>query len=762
VRQNLDTVSRFVVLINLKGNEMFDDIVITGASNEANIISVEYDFDTSKIIFFKRGETIEVVEKEFKPYIICCSKLFAFFDGDFEVRKLEGGGELDSVIYVDDWKTLVELKKEISDVVKQQFNNNMFLYHFVNDPVHQYLLLSGKTYFKGMKFSDVYRMQVDIECITEDKYEFCNAGRAGDEIVAIAVSDNRGWRDVIHGGTEKDILLKFIEIFKEKDPDVLEGHNIFNFDLPYISKRCKRHKLKLDIGRNGSEPVFRASQLRMAERSISYTRCDIYGRSIIDTMFLAQYYDINHRVLDSYGLKAVAKHFNIAPKDRTYIEGGNITKTFKENPEELMKYAMDDIIETERLATLLSQSIFHQATILPYSYQNVSVRGNATKIDSLLIREYLRQGHAIPLPGESKSFEGAYADMFEEGVLENVYHCDVRSLYPSLMLVNNMKPAGDELGVFITMLDKLRTFRFDAKDSMKKATNEGDKNYYDALQSTFKILINSFYGYLGFSMGHFCDFEKAGEVTSRGRELLKQMLGWLEESDCKAIEIDTDGIYFTAGKKLSTKDIDGISKFFEEKLQEGIEVEFDGEYRAMYSYKVKNYALLTFDDEVIIKGGALKSRGLERFQREFLVSIIRKKLEMKDDEIPELKQDFEQCIKDGKMPIEWLAKTTSLTSNPEKYREKVEAGGRSRSAVYEIALQSDQKYRSGDQLSYYITGITKKVKAFEAAKNLSDWDPENPDYNKPYYIDKLYALYKKFYDGPDDLDDSAEQMTFEF
>jgi DNA polymerase elongation subunit (family B) len=741
---------------------MFDDVVITGANGEENIISVEYNLEDSKIILFKRKDGIEVVEEDFKPYIICSDTILESIECTYELKTLDGNAALNSILFVENWEQWVALKKEIAAVIKQKFNNNMFLYNAVSDPVHQYLMITGKTYFKGMQFSDVYRMQVDIECITEDEYEFCNAGRAGDEIVAIAVSDSKGWRDVLHGGTEKEILVRFIVILKEMDPDVIEGHNIFNFDLPYLSKRCKRHKLKFDIGRLGKEPVFRGSQLRMAERSISYTRCDIYGRSVIDTMFLAQYYDINHRVLDSYGLKAVAKHFNIAPADRTYIEGGNITETFKTNPDELMKYALDDIIETERLATLLSQSTFHQATILPYSYQNVSVRGNATKIDALLIREYLRNKHSIPMPGESKPFEGAYADMFEEGVLENVYHCDVRSLYPSLMLVNDIKPASDDLGVFVTMLDKLRSFRFAAKDALKAAETEADKHYYDALQSTFKILINSFYGYLGFSMGHFCDFEKAGEVTSRGRKLLKEMITWLEESDCKPIEIDTDGIYFTAGKKLSEEEIQNISWYFQKKLPAGIAVEFDGSYQSMYSYKVKNYALLTFDDEVIIKGGALKSRGLEKFQREFLVSMIRKKLEFKDDEIPALKREIEEHIKSGEIPIESLAKRTSLTSNPAKYKEKVEAGGRSRSAVYEIALQSGKKYRSGDQLSYYITGTTKKVRAFEAAKNITDWDPENPDYNKLYYIDKLDALYKKFYDGPDDSDQAAGQMTFGF
>ena len=53
-------------------------------------------------------------------------------------------------------------------------------------------------------------------------------------------------------------------------------------------------------------------------------------------------------------------------------------------------------------------------------------------------------------------------------------------------------------------------------------------------------------------------------------------------------------------------------------LPPGIEVEFDEEFEAMFSYKAKNYALLTRNAEVIIKGGALKSRGLEKFRAEVI------------------------------------------------------------------------------------------------------------------------------------------------
>jgi DNA polymerase elongation subunit (family B) len=53
------------------------------------------------------------------------------------------------------------------------------------------------------------------------------------------------------------------------------------------------------------------------------------------------------------------------------------------------------------------------------------------------------------------------------------------------------------------------------------------QHHLQALQNTFKILLNSFYGYLGFAQGHFADFDAAARVTQIGRDLLKKMIDWL-------------------------------------------------------------------------------------------------------------------------------------------------------------------------------------------------------------------------------------------
>src|SRR4029077_11444957 len=101
------------------------------------------------------------------------------------------------------------------------------------------------------------------------------------------------------------------------------------------------------------------------------------------------------------------------------------------------------------------------------------------------------------------------------------------------------------LGVCLTTLGDLRSFRVQAKAAVRELDGTARRNL-EALQQTFKILINSFYGYLGFSLGHFNDFIQANALLRRGRALIQAAVVSLEGSDGQVIEVDTDGIYFVA------------------------------------------------------------------------------------------------------------------------------------------------------------------------------------------------------------------------
>jgi len=394
-----------------------------------------------------------------------------------------------------------------------------------------------------------------------------------------------------------------------------------------------------------------------------------------------------------------------------------------------------------RISDLLSPSYFVQAQVFPYSYQDVVVRGNATKIDALFLREYLHQHHAVPQLGEPRPFAGGYTDVFHEGVIRNVWHCDAQSLYPSLLLAFDIKPRPDELNLFLPLLRDLREFRLRAKAEARNAKDEVQRQHNEALQQTFKILINSFYGYLGFSQAHFGDFDAAEEVTAKGRDTLKTMLDWLQKRGAKVIEIDTDGLYFVPPPKT---DPEALERELQAALPKGVDVEIDGQFAAMFSYKMKNYALLDNDGRLHVTGSALRSRGLEKFQRQFMEEMLTLALQSDAKKVPQLYEDYCQKIERSQFPIELLAKTETLQDTLDVYRQKIAKSARNRSAAYELALKSSRPYQPGDQISYYVTGDGKRVSVYENCKLVEDFDPARRDENIDYYLDKLKALYKKF------------------
>src|SRR5207237_1425927 len=113
-----------------------------------------------------------------------------------------------------------------------------------------------------------------IEVVTGDDHEFPSAARESDRIVAVALADSTGFRHVVRGDRldEPALLEETTRILGERDPDVIEGHNIFRFDLEYLEARARRHRVRLGWGRDGSELRSRPARPSVAERPIGYRR----------------------------------------------------------------------------------------------------------------------------------------------------------------------------------------------------------------------------------------------------------------------------------------------------------------------------------------------------------------------------------------------------------------------------------------------------------------------------------------------------------
>lgn len=698
-------------------------------------------------VFRRTSKGVESLEESFRPYLwATADALPTDAQESMEIRELQGNLPLNRQVALPNWEAYRACVKRLRKDTGKNPTDRDAPFFLINDPVQQVLLSTGRALFGGMVFEDLRRLQLDIETYTSAGYDFPNAEREGDRIIAISLSDSTGWEVVLSGVEyrEDELLKEMVRLIRKRDPDVIEGHNLFNFDLPYMAARAKRHKVKLSIGRDGSAPAFRAGRFTAAERALGYTRADIFGRHVVDTYFLAQWYDMTQRALPGYGLKEVAAHLGVSAPDRTRIEGHAIREVFDRDPDRLMAYAADDVRETRAISAILSPIYFTQAQWLPLSYQNVCLRGNAAKIDALLLRRYMQGRHALAQPEAARRFAGGYTDIFFTGIARDVHHCDIQSLYPSLMLARSIEPQSDALHVFLELLDALKRLRFEARAKARSADTEEDRLHWDAEQATCKVLINSFYGYLGFGQARFNDFDAAERIAAEGRELLKHMIDWLKQHHAQPVEIDTDGIYFIPPEFQTKKARADFEKGLQESLPEGINVDFDGEYDAMFSYKMKNYALLDREGRLTLTGAALKSRGLEPFQRRFMEELLRCLLEDRAREAFALKEDYARCIETRQWPIREFAKTETLKESPEQYAAKSREGNRPKSAAYELALASEREYRAGDQISYYVTGSKKSVTVYEAARHIADWDPDDRDENVPYYLGKLNALYNKF------------------
>jgi len=710
--------------------------MLFGADRTPRIVAIELG-ETGTVKVYRRGKGgSTVVEVEpFHPFVWCDSDVL---DLGIESEKLESSLKYGWLVTVDSWKELIALRNGLRNAGRDFFA--------FTDPVQHYLTATGRTLFKDLRFEELKRMQIEVLSVA-------GVDEPGDKdhIMSMTVSDNTGWEELLIidpknvEQSEHDALKRLTSLVKERDPDVIEGHNLFRFDLPYLVQRAKKTKTKLDWGRSGGFLRSRPSRLQIAEKTIDYPKFTVGGRHFVDTFLLAQFYDVGMRSLAGFERTDVARHFELCDGEQiSALTGKELQRAYLESSEAFRRRALCGVRETRALSELLSASYFIQAQIFPYNYQDVIVRGNATRINALFLREYFRQRHSIPELPMVRGFEGGYTDIFFTGVARNVWHCDVASLYPSVMLQFACFPQTDQLQIFRHLLTDLRTFRLEAKADMRAAEKSGDTaraHHFHAFQNTFKILLNSFYGYLGFAQGSFADFDAAARVTQIGRDLLKKMIEWLNARDARVIEVDTDGIYFTPPPDI---DINKLREGLAKELPPGIEVEFDEQFDAMFSYKAKNYALLTRDGDVIIKGGALKSRGLEKFQRIFLEEMIKLLMEGKPEAIGELRNEFEQKIRNREWSIDMLMKTDTLQDSLDKYRQKIAASARNRAAAYELALASGRNYRPGDQISYYIIGSTRKVPAYENARLASAFDPQNRDENVDYYIAKLDELVKKF------------------
>ena len=736
--------------------------ILFGKDDEERIVGIHQLSDSKVRLYFRADNSITHRDEEFFPFFFLSEN--ALLEGfrpvneeKFWLIKLQGGN---FYRFLAIFKSQQNYRNALDHVASKSrpssedendsgYSNN--LTYSRGDAVTQYLLQTGKTLFKGMMFEELYRIQVDIETYYKpEKNTRSKVSIGSDPIIIVSLCDNRGWEHIISTKkqSEKELLEELVKIIQLKDPDVIEGHNIFSFDLSYIQRRCELLGVEFRIGRDGSVPRSYPASIRFAERSLDYPFFDIAGRHVVDTYFLVQNYDVAKRSMPGYGLKVAAKFFGFASHDRTYVEYSEIADLWETNPERLLAYALDDVRETEKIAALLSGSNFHMTRMMPYTYAQTSRMGPAAKIEALFVREYLKEKHSLPKPETGQQHMGGFTEVFLKGILGPVVYADVESLYPSIMLSYNICPKSDERRIFPQVLTDLKNLRFAAK---KRATEEKEKgnkalaDNYDAMQSSFKVLINAMYGYLGFSIGIFNDYEEADRVTTTGQEIARRMIKEFESRGCKVIEVDTDGILFVPPPHTRSKE-DEISLVNEVSsvMPKGITIGYDGRYKKMISYLKKNYALLGYDGTIKLKGSSLISRSAEKFGRDFIRKGFEKLLDEDVQGLHDLYVSYREMIMKHNWSIDDFSRTETLKNTTEQYTADTDSGKRPRSITYELALKRHLSVNKGDRITYYVSGSGLQNSHYEKGKLADEWDSAKPDENTQFYLKRLDEFSQKF------------------
>ena len=391
-------------------------------------------------------------------------------------------------------------------------------------------------------------------------------------------------KEIIPCKTEDELLLKFLERFREIDPDIVVGWNSDYFDIPYLYYRMC-NVLGQDVARYLSPigyvretPWFKDQYIQIA------------GVESLDYMRLHKKFSWKDE--PSFKLDAIGEKYAGLNK----IEyDGNLDKLFDDDPLKFIQYNFRDVeilkVLDEKLEYLsLVKNLAHKGK---HNYSEVYAN---TKTQDGAISAYLLSKKIIPPakdrnPLSKKNYAGGYLFCPKAGIYNYVFDEDLTSLYPSIIMtinigketmvgriidaddrnnrlglndlerkdpdeefiVENIKRSRTKVNagrlismikqnelsisangvlfntnresVLSTILKKWFDERVKYKNAMKKAYKSGDKELGAAFhmkQYTMKILLNSLYGATALGSFRYGNVILSEAITLSGQRIIQE------------------------------------------------------------------------------------------------------------------------------------------------------------------------------------------------------------------------------------------------
>jgi DNA polymerase I len=698
-----------------------------GWDDTPGIVSVWGELDGSVLVWRRLPETGVLVQEasRFRPWMLLDSladlshlgaRLRPESDGaspnTVTFEELEGPGALRYLVRADHGRVLARallfgaerrLRRPVGHV--RELGDAVLAL----PPEEQYLVASGRTYFRDLAFDDLKRAQFDLETTGLDPRV--------DRIFLIAVRGPDGAAESLEAdgdgdAGEAELIRRLIARISVLDPDVIENHNLHGFDLPFLAHRARLLGVPLSLGRAGPPGLRQRASARGASLDVGDTererlrrvRYTVPGRELIDSMDAVRRHDFSARDLPGHGLKAVARHFGLSGPARELIPGARVHEVYRRDPDRVRRYATADVHEAAGVARLLGGAAFALSRMVPRRYERLADAGAATGvIDPLLVRTYLRAGAALPAheASDGTPHTGAALHLFATGVATRIVKADVASLYPSLMRQYRIGPDRDRLGAFLALVDRLVVERLAAKARAKIAPPASPERFTDeALSAAMKLVVNSAYGYLGAAtLTRFSDVHAANEVTRQGRAVLELLCRELAHRDVTLLEADTDGVYFSVPEHFTEADERRVVAEVAALLPPQVHLEFEGRYAAMLSHEPKNYALLPYEGPLVLRGVAFRSSRAEPFGEAFLRRAITCLL---TGDVPGVRAAYLEtagALASRAIPTFDVSSRVRLTKTPDEYLDTRE---QRRELPYEALLTNGRKeWSSGERIRVY-------------------------------------------------------------
>lgn len=559
-------------------------------------------------------------------------------------------------------------------------------------------------------YDEISKIYFDIETHSDDEEDpKASLKPEKSRIILIGVMDENGKIGIIDCEKVGEAygIMSFLNMLTRKRPQILTGFNIFEFDFPFIIKRCEILGISHPFRVSDRETMFETAKIN--NLSVTYKSIWLdYGKiAIIDVFHQALAWDNVFRKLTRYGLKQIPLQMGLVeevPQELPYQEQRKAVKAWESGGRELFyKYLESDLFLTKKLADFLIPDIYYQKQLLPeWNLQSLSTGGMGTKWNDIITNEYKKNENRLalkvrPKPDPITSYEGGLVGS-RAGLYRNVSKIDVASLYPSIMLRYGIHSYKDPKKLILAVLNSILKERLRLKKigKDKKGTEEG--RLAKQREGALKVLINSGYGALSTKNKEFNDYVAAALVTAYGRAILKKMIEYCIEAGAVPANWDTDGLYYATTDDTFEVN-NNVYKSIQSKLPDGIKIDYEVEALGYYVPPAsneeeaksgeglrKNYIII-FRDGSVKANGKYRKRNVCHLERSYMPDLVKTYVLEGEEAAKKYHQNILTQLMTRNYPTDNLSYTRKISANEVRF---VELGLGNRGEVVTVYKSPDK------------------------------------------------------------------------